>query len=391
MNNKKMNRSKSLLLIGLILVCVVIPLQAQNESSLELVGELSFDRSEAGIGFGVRAIDIWVEGTLAIITAGTVVHLVDVSDLSNPTALSTIELNRGDISWDAKLHNSFAYIGLQATGGNTSVRIYDVSDPTSPELVHNYANDTFAGAHNIFITENVLFIASFSAQGGSLGPFVINQGIWMVDISDPDNPQDIGQLLTDDGEPIPTVHDLTVIENRAYIAGWNSGFWIVDFENLDNPSQLIHSVFRNHAYRGNDFGPPSNHNVWPSEDGNLLWTTDEVLGEFVRVFDISDADNIQLLGEISVRPGSLPHNVMVNGEFAYVSYYRNGLQVLRYDEDAGEIIKVSDFQTAGSTPPSNPFQGAFGLFVLENHVLVSDTVNGLVVLEKGELLNPTNE
>ncbi len=391
-----MNRSKFLLLITLTLACIVMPLQAQDVASLELVSELRLPGVVNQLGpitnITARALDIWVEDSLAIVTAGPVVHLVNLNDQSNPETISTIELEDGELSWDAKLSNGFAYLAMQSSNDDSTLRIYDVGNPAQPVLVNNYINDTFAGAHNVFVAGNVAFIASFSASGGpDSNPAPIDAGIWMLDISDPANPQDIGQLLDNNDDPIPSVHDLTVVGNRAYIAGWNTGFWVVDFENLDNPSQLSYTIAGNHVYRPFASRSPSTHNVWPSENGNLLWTTDEVIGEQVRVFDISDLDNVLDLGGFRLRGTPIPHNVMVDGEFAYVSHYLDGLQVFRYDAELMEVIRVAEFQSAASIPRGNPFLGAFGIFVLENHVLIGDTSRGLIVVEKGELLNQTSE
>lgn len=380
-------------LFGLLLLCLAAPLQAQDEASLGLITELSFppmlNELAPGINLQARVIDLWVEDNLAVITAGPVLYFVDLSDLSNPTLLSTIELGEGEISWDAKLQNDLAYIGLQASNDDSTLRIYDVSDPTEPALVANYITDVFAGAHNIFIAGNVAFIGSFGAFGGpDSNPDPIDEGIWMVNISDPANPQDIGQIFTEDGNAIGSVHDMTVIGNRAYIAAWDTGFWIVDFENLDNPSELSYTVAGHHRYPALIPGPPSTHNVWPSEDGSMLWTTDEALGEQVRLFDISDLDNIQFLGRFRISGGlPVPHNVVVDGEFAYVSHYLDGLQVLKYDAEAQEIVRVVEFPSAANVPPGNPFLGAFGVFPLEDHVLITDTNRGLIVLDKAMLLS----
>ena len=120
----------------------------------------------------------------------------------------------------------------------------------------------------------------------------------------------------------------------------------------------------------------------------MLWTTDEALGEQVRLFDISDLDNIQFLGRFRISGGlPVPHNVVVDGEFAYVSHYLDGLQVLKYDAEAQEIVRVVEFPSAANVPPGNPFLGAFGVFPLEDHVLITDTNRGLIVLDKAMLLS----
>jgi len=388
-----MKNLKFALILGLAFLLFATPLQAEDEALLTQVAVLELPNLESFLGgnnrLPHRALDVWAEGDLAVVTAGPAVHLVDLSDMENPALFSTIEVN--GLSWDAKLSGDFLYVGLQFSADGNLFDVYNISDPSNPEYVTSHFSETFAGTHNIFIEGNVAFIASLSGFSNRQSPAVIGMGTWMVDISDPANPQDIDVIRQNNGDPIPTVHDLTVINNRAYLAGWTSGFWLVDFENLDNPSELSYTVTANGTY--NSFPDASTsqveshtHNVWPSEDGNLVWTTDEIVGEGIRLFDVSDTEDITPLGIFRFATNSIPHNVMIDGDFAYVSHYRDGLFVLEFERLQGPV-EVAHFNPGPSNDcPTFPFCLAFGVFVHGNYVLVGDMTNGLVVLEKGGIL-----
>lgn len=395
-----MKNLKLVMILVFVFLAFVAPSQAQNEPLLRQVGYLELPNNASTLGgnnvLPARAMDVWVEGDLAVITAGPQVHLVDVGDMENPTLMSSIDVD--GLSWDAKLSGDFLYIGLQFSAQGNLFDVYNVSDPANPEFVSSHFSETFAGTHNIFIAGNVAFIASlsgFSNRQGE-GPFSIGLGTWMVDISDPANTQDIGVIMQDDGNPIPTVHDLTVIGNRAYLAGWSSGFWLVDFENLDNPSELSYTVVGNQTYRSfpdasTQQDTAHTHNVWPSGDGNLVWTTDEIVGEGVRLFDVSDLENIQPLGIFRLATDAIPHNVVTDGNFAYVSHYRDGLYVLEFEALQGPV-EVTHFDPGPSSDcPSYPFCRTFGVFVKDNYVLLGDMTNGLIILEKGGKLRSAPE
>ena len=45
------------------------------------------------------------------------------------------------------------------------------------------------------------------------------------------------------------------------------------------------------------------HNVWVSDDGDYLYTTDEISNGFIGEYDISDLNNIQLTDEAQTEPG----------------------------------------------------------------------------------------
>lgn len=376
----------ALLLIG-VFAGIGVLIAAEETALLSLLVQIDFRETQAELGVDTSGFfptqDIWAEGDIVAVSGGTLVHLVDLSDLET-TPITTIRLDPGYMSWDAKILNGYLYVGLQSSDDGTSLVIYNIQDPSNPKLVSRYASERFAGAHNIFVVENVAFIATFGAQGSPEISRRPDGGVWMVDVTIPELPIEIGPARTEDGTLIRQIHDLTVIGNRAYLAGWRFGFWILDFENLDDPQNLTYEIVAQHEYEplpatGNTSS--STHNLWPSEDGAVLWTTDEVLADGVRAFDISDLENIELLGVYSLGAGTLPHNVIVDGDYAYVAYYARGLRILQLDEEFG-IVEVAEFDTSGGRAAAGQFSGAWTALPFGDRVLVSDSRTGLNVFQK---------
>lgn len=376
-----------------------IVLQAQEEAGLERVVTLSFPntRSEMVPGFDVKAVDVWADGDVAAVSSGPLVHLVDLNNMDEP-AFHTIELGQGNESWDVKLKGNFLYVGLQNSANGDPLVIYDVSDIANPVEIGRFQTDEFAGTHNLFVVDQVVFLVSLRTglrDGEEMVPPERSNRLWMVDVSDPTNPKSLGPVLdTNTGEAITRNHDLTVIGNRAYIAAWVNGIYILDFENLDDPQNLTYETIAHHKYdpvpdsrsrNAGTFPNPATHNLWPSEDGTVLWSTDEVVGEAVRVFDISNLEDIRLIDAYRLDVRAMPHNVFVQGDFAYVAHYVDGLRVLQLTNEG--IVEVARHDTIENNPRGNPFRGAFGIFPLEHHVLISDTFNGLLIFEKQGVLN----
>jgi hypothetical protein len=378
----------ALLLIVLISSSSLL-ISAEEGVLLNLLTQIDFREIQTEFGISVDSQiptqDVWAEGNLAIVSGGTLIHLVDLSDLTT-TPITTIELDAGYQSWDSKILDGYLYVGLQSSNDGTTMLIYNVKDPENPQLASKYASASFAGAHNVFVVDKVAFIATFGASGSSSVGLRPDGGVWMVDVSDPVMPVEIGPArdVADNNSLIRQIHDLTVVGNRAYLAGWSFGFWILDFENLDDPANLTYEVVAQHNYDplpGTGNRSSSTHNLWPSADGTILWSSDETTADGIRAFDISDLENIELLGVYSLGAGTLAHNVIVDGDYAYVAYYSRGLRVLQLDDAAG-IVEVAEFDTSGGRPSLGMFSGAWTALPLGDRVLVSDTRGGLSVFEK---------
>jgi len=386
---KIMSRTRYLVLAVLV-IGISFTLVAQDQIALRLVSQINLLKIESASGAKSDFLqDVWAEGDLAVVNGGSLVHLVQLDDVETPI-FTTIELEPGMISWDAKIQDDLLYLGLQSSSDGSSMLIYDVSTPEAPQLLSKFSSDQFAGAHNLAVQEDVAFLASFGSEGSpDVNRQPVGGRLWLVDVSDPENPTEIGPVVDEDaGTFITRVHDLTVIDSRAYLAAWSNGFYILDFENLDDTENLDYNVVAHHIYEalpvaGGD--TPSTHNVWPSADGTKLWTTDEVSGEAVRVFDISDFENIDLLGVFTLTGSNLPHNVVVDGDLAYVAYYRSGLRVLRYDDEMGPI-EITEFDTSGdSSGAFGIYTGAWGVYPFGENVLVSDMFGGLNIFSKSEI------
>ncbi|MBI1742573.1 hypothetical protein HYR54_05830 [Candidatus Acetothermia bacterium] len=316
---------------------------------------------------------------------------ISLTDPKKPL-VKTLQVN-GE-SWDVKIEGNFLYVAMNYSTDGTSLLIYDISDAKNPQLKSALKVSTFAGVHNVFARGKVVFMATYGAAGSpTLGLNPGRSQLHIADVSDPANPIYLG-VVDDPAAPgtIYHIHDMTVIGNRAYLAGWNTGFWILDFENLDNPKQGVHwKVVGHNTYRSADDSeePFSSHthNVWPSPDGKILFTTDETGGDYLRAWDISNLSNIHLLGEFRLNSTEIAHNVVVDGAYAYIAYYTAGLHVLDYSNPS-QLKDVAFFDTDPRPVEQivDLFSGAWSVFPFGKYILVGDMEMGLFVFEKKGIL-----
>ena len=146
---------------------------------------------------------------------------------------------------------------------------------------------------------------------------------------------------------------------------YEGDLYVVDVSDKTNPQNL-----------GN-VGTPSafTHNAWVSDNGDYVFTTDEVSDAYLGSYDISDLNNIQEVDRIQSNSGSnsIPHNTHVDGNFIITSYYRDGT-VIHDITNPNNLIEVAHYD---SSPLSGDgFDGCWGTYpFLPSGNIISSDIN----------------
>lgn len=285
---------------------------------------------------------------------------VSIVDVTNPSAPNEVFFVSGANSiWrDIKTFGDYAYITNETSGG---VMIIDLSPlPGSTNLtVTFFTGGGLNSAHNLYIDENgIMYIF-----GSNLG----NGGVRMYDVATtPGSPVLVGTFEN------WYVHDGMARGDTLYLGNVLDGFFsIIDVSSKSSPV-----VLGTHASPNN-----FTHNVWVSDDGDYLYTTDEVSGGYIGAYDISSMNNIFETDRIRSSPGSgvIPHNVHYFNGYLVTSYYRDGLTI----HDAHNPENLIEIARYDSSPLSgNGFNGAWGAYpwLPSGNILVTDIEGGLFVL-----------
>jgi hypothetical protein len=122
------------------------------------------------------------------------------------------------------------------------------------------------------------------------------------------------------------------------------------------------------------------HNAWPTDDGKYLMTTEETLNKTVKMWDIQDMDNINLVGTY-LGENNLAHNTHIMGNFAYISHYTVGVKIVDIS-DPSNLFEVADYDTYGLNDDGS-FYGCWGAFPFTSNgfVYASDLEGYLTVLQ----------
>ena len=254
--------------------------------------------------------------------------ILDITDPMKPKHLSTLMLDNPQshshkvrVAGDIMVCNSEQrpQHGVRFEPGfdEGGVRIYDISDKTSPKLINHHK--TFGkGVHRFDMDANYLYLST--EMEGFVGNILV-----IYDLSNPAKLEEVGrwwmpgQNVAGGEEPHPLraehrLHHALRHEDKMYAGLWMSGFAVIDVSDLSNPKTLStynphpdakepsHTLLRvpfkvagrdialgsdeERANRGGDVGQPH---------GPLY------------VFDVSDPNKLELLSTYHVPEEGSPY------------------------------------------------------------------------------------
>ena len=317
-------------------------------------------------------------------TAGT--HIIDVTDPAKPTPLHLIPGGSvGSIIIHRDYHTVGKYLyGVADEGGSSTLQIIDLSGlPDSYEVLYD-SQELIRRAHNIYIDTTTLRLYALLTANSAQGRVALG----VYDISDPINPTVLARLNNIGGVSINHVHDAYIENNLAFLNCGGDGFILADLTDLDNI--IVHSSLATFDYPQGGY----NHSGWATEDFQYYYMADENHGFDMKVMDVSNLDEIKILGTFNAESNSafsIPHNLIVKGNRLYVSYYFDGLQV--YDiSDPTSPRRIGYYPTSVEPHRSGFYRGAWGVypFLPSGNVLVSDMQRGLFVVQDLNLVDVDN-
>lgn len=369
------------------------------------------------------------------------VRVFDLHRPSNPVHVATFadEVSEPDLAgtWTEKVivrriktpsfRGDLAVVSIQscAAGAFAGFGLWDVTDPTSPQRLALYATPDTEGSHEIwlqrvgkhaYVYTAIPFSEFFTSPDGGVTPGRADFRI--VDVSDPDNPTDVGEwgawaelglfpFYTDANgvDRANFVHSVIGDGKRAYLSYWDLGTVILDVSDPASPTFLGRTEFA-----ANEEG--NAHSSWLRKRGRILIQTDEDFDPspnpaletawgYARFFDISDPAKPVQLGTFKLpsttqfpAPSNFGafsvHDPKVRGRLVYLSWYSEGVVVLNISRPANPRLVAQFIPEPASDPqgffgpPEVKFPFVWGVFPYkERLVLVSDINSGLWIFRLG--------
>ena len=329
--------------ITLLVACFLLtsPVLAQQ---LELVDIYQFETT----GFGddeerrVGGSDVWaytapdgseyaIMGVLDGFAVVSIPAMEVVGHVEGPT---------DDDVWyhrDVVVRGQYAYTVTENLGTNEGLQIIDLSGlPNGVELVSVHT-DEVVSSHNLDVDAETGYLYILNSS---------NNGVVIVDVSDPENPENVGFI------EVPDVHDIHAINDILYIAEGRSPTWSVwDVTDKASPEMIARVPVPDGGYV---------HNIWPTDDANYVLTTEETTDKTVKVWDVSDPQNVELVGEW-LGENRIAHNVHVQGRYAFLSHYTGGIIVIDISDPTAPV-QVAQYDTT-PTDDDPGFRGTWGATV----------------------------
>ena len=294
----------------------------------------------------------------ALVCLGDRLEIVDCTDPDNVALTRSVASTSGDLK-DVKTYLNYAY----AINQFGPMQIINLSNPATAYTETQYSTAAMPSGHNIFIDKDQGF-AYVSLNGSGA------RDMRMLNLAVPTLPVEAGHYTHPNQATLfADAHDAYARHDTAWVSYLDAGWVMLDVSNKAAPVPLAFVTY-----------PQStNHNIWADKSGQYVYTTDERTGGHVRAWDARDPKSIKQVGEIIAAPIASVHNVHINGDFCFVSYYTEGVRILDL-EDPAEPIEVAFYDTWPGG--SSGYSGCWGVYPYtpSGTIYASDRTAGLFVL-----------
>jgi hypothetical protein len=236
---------------------------------------------------------IAISGNYAYVLAGgnrAELYVLDISIPSSPLLVQTTVLGN---TWDTlptciTVSGSYLYVGDW-----DGIKIFDISNPVSPQIVSYLPDPNLYGVWDIFVSGHyVFYVDKFDTM-------------YIIDVSNPASPLQIGSKGN-----FSQVWGVVTFGNYAYVAESDSAFSVLDISNPSAPTVLKRNVLPSFSYG-------------VAVNGNYVYLAASLSGLYV--IDVSDPTN-----PVEVYAFATPDmatKAITSGAYLYVTDRANGLYI----------------------------------------------------------------
>ncbi|MBC8375889.1 MAG: T9SS type A sorting domain-containing protein [FCB group bacterium] len=269
--------------------------------------------------------------------------IVDASDPTSPAIIRTVGFEGS--AKKVRIFGDYAYVT-----GSYGIHIVNISDPFEASVVGEFIRSEPGGPspHGVDVKQGKMYVAHNA------------MGLYVVDVTTPENPVELGHF-----NALDWARDVVVVDSLAYLLNLNDGggfsaaLQYMQVLNISDPNN-IHEI-------GNWTG--SNNYAW-SNSISVRDTYAYILGDHgLFVIDISDPTNPLTAGVWN--PGGWNFRLSEDGAYAYIAKEGGGLKVIDISNPTNPSLAAS-FSTIDYCADVAP---------RDSLVYIADADGGLLIAE----------
>lgn len=300
--------------------------------------------SDLWIWEGVDGRDYAVTGTWG---ANGVAYFWDVTDPSSPELIDSVVVDARTVN-DVKISEDGRVAVISREGASNrrnGIVILDVTNPRDVQIHSTFDDELTGGVHNVFIYDNHVY--------------AVNNGrrFDVINIEDPTNPHRVGRFELD--TPGHAIHDVWVVDGIAYTSNWGDGVVLIDVGNgimggsPSNPIKITsyadfggatHAAFpyesptgKFYVFMGDERGRPG----FDGQEGNVP----PLMGGYIHIVDFTDPMNPEEVARYEV-PEAGSHNLWIEDDKLYAAYYNGGMRVVDISGELKGNLKYQNREIA---------------------------------------------
>ncbi len=277
--------------------------------------------------------DVCASGAYAYLAAQDQFEIVDISNPYSPYRTGYIDQISASIVAAA---DGYAYISDNSQP-NYRVNIINVQNAANPDLITQFQASNFVS--DLAVQGDRLYVLL-----GDAG--TMNGGIQIFDISNPNNPNSLGEL-----DIFGSPRNIEIAGSYAYIANLWRGLDVIDISNPESPTLVAErittaafgvSVSGDYAFVADEpFGviafdksdPQNPEQIGGYQPPGEIWNLTVVdtllyvaeLNKAMSIVNIADPAHPNVIGQLSVY--NIWGDILVNGGYAYIKNYSHLLVI----------------------------------------------------------------
>ncbi|MCU0360650.1 MAG: choice-of-anchor B family protein [Bacteroidia bacterium] len=370
----------TLILLALVLIFrQSVQAQVYPASNFTMVSNINPETGTNGSGSKYSGCWGWYQPGLnkeyAIACSQSGTYWVDVTNPATPSVCAyKVGAHNGAIWREVKTFQNYCYVASD-DGGTNRFQIFDMQYlPDSVQKVYD-SQAIFKRGHALWVDGNRLYVSSVTYSNN------LFSSLNVYSLANPANPV-LLRRLDQDYSFINHAHDVFARNDTVYASCGYDGLYVFRLT-TSNTFSIITSL-TSYPFSG------YNHSSALTPNGQTLVFLDEVpAGLPVKVADVSNLSNIQVLSTINQYSNTTPHNpFIVNNQYCFVSAYQDGLQLYDISNPNAPFLAgyFDTYPLAGGNnntwPNGATYKGQWGAYPYfpSKNIFALDQTNGIFML-----------